>query len=98
MDQESKSKSNDKIQLLRELHQIELTGVNFTKYYTILDDIEELKCAVEHGKHIQNQMNMEYKVKQFAKLVGLVLKAINPEEAAKSPVNPDNWESISKLK
>ncbi len=78
-----------KIQLLKSILELELKGIRFNKYYTIDDKIEELEFAHKLGLSQLNKFEMEYKLKQLGKMISIGLETINPEEAKKSPLNPD---------
>jgi hypothetical protein len=78
MDLNLDSDSNDKIQIIKSLWELECEGIKFDKHYTILDDIIELKLAYEYGKKIQTQIAIQYELKQFGQLVGLGFETITP--------------------
>ena len=88
-----KYKMDNKLEIIKSIRDLEQRGVQFDKYYTIDNDLNELKFALDLGNNYLSKMIMDHKIEQLGKLVSIGLETINPEIAIESPLNPKNWGS-----
>jgi hypothetical protein len=89
---------DNKLEIIKSIRDLEQRGVQFDKLYTIDNDLNELKFALDLGNNYLSKMIMNHKIEQLGQLVSIGLETINPKVAKESPLNPKNWcPEVSKL-
>ena len=82
---------DNKLEIIKSIRDLEQRGVQFDKLYTIDNDLNELKFALDLGNNYLSKMIMNHKIEQLGQLVSIGLETINPKVAKESPLNPKNW-------
>lgn len=82
---------DNKLEIIKSIRDLEQRGIQFDKLYTIDNDLNELKFALDLGNNYLNNMIMNHKIEQLGQLVSIGLETINPKVAKESPLNPKNW-------
>ena len=82
---------DNKLEIIKSIRDLQKLGVQFDKFYTIDDDLDELKFALEIGNNCLNEIKLNHKIEQLGQLVSIGLETINPKVTKESPLNPRNW-------
>ena len=83
---------DNKLEIIKSIRHLQNLGIQFDKLYTIDNDLDELKFALEMGNNVLCKTITHNKIKQLDTISASIgLETINPQVAKESPLNSNNW-------